>query len=134
VASAPKEAGWLAALQDDRVGKALALVHAEPGGRWSAESLATRVGMSRSRFFERFTELVGEPPARYIARWRLHAAAEMLRREKMSVAQVAEHVGYGSEDALARLFKRHLGMSPSAYRRRLRKRDDERDTSRSALA
>jgi hypothetical protein len=74
-----------------------------------APQLGARVGLSRTRFFERFTELVGEPPARYVARWRVHAATDLMRRQGLSTAQVAERVGYASEDAFTRVFKRHLG-------------------------
>ncbi|MCA9694456.1 MAG: AraC family transcriptional regulator [Myxococcales bacterium] len=112
--------GWLAALHDPQIGRALAMVHEDPKFRWDAELLASRVGLSRSRFFARFSELVGEPPATYLARWRMNVAADLLRREDLSTALLAEAVGYGSEDAFARTFRRHLGMSPAAYRRALR--------------
>jgi len=111
--------GLLAAARDEQVGRALALVHAEPAEDWTAEKLAAKVGMSRTRFFDRFSELVGEPPARYIARWRVHAAADLLRRGAvaMSMTEIAEKVGYSSEDALSRAFKRHIGVAPGEYRR-----------------
>ena len=109
--------GLLAAARDEQIGRALALVHADPSRDWSAADLAAKVGMSRTRFFDRFTELVGEPPARYIARWRVHAAADLLRRGTLSMLEVAEKVGYSSEDALARAFKRHVGVAPGEYRR-----------------
>ena len=107
----------LAAARDEQIGRALALIHGHPEQPWAAADLASKVGMSRSRFFERFTELVGEPPARYITRWRVHTAADLMRRQAFSVAEVAERVGYSSEDALSKVFKRHLGVSPSSYRR-----------------
>ncbi len=122
VASAPTQArGWLAALRDPQIGQALALIHAEPASRWSASTLASRVGLSRTRFFEQFTEAVGEPPARYLARWRVHNATDLMRRGSLSTAAVAELVGYSSEDAFTKVFKRHLGVSPSAFRRRLQR-------------
>jgi AraC-like DNA-binding protein len=114
------ERGWLAAVQDPIIGRALALVHDEPGGPWSAGELGARVGLSRTRFFERWSELMGEPPARYVARWRVHAAIDLMRRQGLSTAQVAERVGYSSEDAFNKVFKRHVGVSPSVFRRRLR--------------
>jgi AraC-like DNA-binding protein len=112
--------GWFAAVQDPAIGRALSLVHEDPGGPWTASELGARVGLSRTRFFERFTELVGEPPARYVARWRVHAATDLMRRQKLSTAQIAERMGYASEDAFTKVFKRHVGVSPSVYRRRLR--------------
>lgn len=110
--------GWLAALRDEHVGKALALIHQNPAERWDARLLATRAGTSRSRLFARFTELVGEPPARYVARWRILTAADLLGRRRASVADVAERVGYSSEDAFVKAFKRHIGASPAEYRKR----------------
>ncbi len=112
--------GWLAAVRDERIGKALALMHASPGADWSATKLATRCGMSRSRFFERFSKLVGEPPKRYLARWRSNAAADLILRDDVSIAEAAEAVGYSSEQAFTAAFRRHLGVSPAAYRRRSR--------------
>lgn len=109
--------GLFAAARDPRIAKALALVHGEPSRDWSAGDLARAAGMSRTRFFDRFSELVGEPPARYLARWRVQAAADLLRRGAMSLAEVAETVGYGSEDGLSRAFKRVLGVGPAEYRR-----------------
>lgn len=110
--------GWLAALRDEHVGKALALIHQNPAEKWDARLLATRAGTSRSRLFARFTELVGEPPARYVARWRILTAADLLGSRRASVADVAERVGYSSEDAFVKAFKRHLGTSPAEYRKR----------------
>jgi len=110
--------GWLAALRDEHVGKALALIHQNPAERWDARLLATRAGTSRSRLFARFTELVGEPPARYVARWRILTAADLLGHRRASVADVAERVGYSSEDAFVKAFKRHLGASPAEYRKK----------------
>jgi AraC-like DNA-binding protein len=109
--------GWVAALADPVVAKALALVHADPSAPWDAASLAAKVGMSRSRFFARFSKLVGEPPARYLARWRMSVAADELRRRDIGTAELADLVGYGSEEAFSRMFKRHMGMGPRAYRK-----------------
>jgi AraC-like DNA-binding protein len=118
--AATKEAtasGLIAAVADEQLAPALAYIHAQPSRAGNVAKIAARVGMSRTRFFERFTELVGEPPARYITRWRVHAAADLLRRKSLSTQEVAEKVGYASEDALTRAFRRTLGVSPSAYRR-----------------
>jgi len=112
--------GWLSALRDPKIGRALALVHRSPDGEWTASSLASRVGMSRSAFFARFTELVGEPPAQYLTRWRMHVAADLMADDRLSLGQLAERVGYGSEDAFSKVFKRTMGVSPGQYRRQLR--------------
>jgi AraC-like DNA-binding protein len=109
--------GLLAAARDEQIGRALAMIHAEPSREWTAIELAERVGLSRTRFFERFTELMGEPPAKYVARWRVLAAADLLRDRALSLQIVAERVGYSSEDSLGRAFKRHMGMSVGEWRR-----------------
>jgi AraC-like DNA-binding protein len=109
--------GLLAAARDPQIGKALALVHKDPSTPWSASTLAAKVGMGRTRFFDRFTELVGEPPAKYVARWRVLSAADLLRDGSLSTQEIAEKVGYSSEDALARAFKRHMGQRLGQYRR-----------------
>lgn len=109
--------GFMAALADPSIGRALAMIHEDPKTRWDASVLAERVGMSRSRFFARFTELVGEPPATYLSRWRMSVAADQLRSSDLSILELAEVAGYGSEDAFVRVFKRHFGLSPSAFRK-----------------
>jgi AraC-like DNA-binding protein len=109
--------GWWAAVRDDQIGRALAMMHDRPGDDWNASQLATRVGMSRSRFFERFSDLVGEPPAKYLAKCRVRAAAELLRRRSLSNAELAGLVGYSSEDGFTKMFKRHVGVSPREFRR-----------------
>lgn len=119
-ADSVKVQGWLAAVTDDHIGRALALIHTQPGERWSATNLARQVGMSRTRFFERFADLVGEPPARYLARWRASAAADALRRRDVSTAELASELGYASEHAFVRIFRRYIGISPAEYRRRVR--------------
>jgi AraC-like DNA-binding protein len=120
LSAAEHERGWLAALRDERIGKALALIHAEPGKPWTGSSLAAKVGMSRSRFFAHFTALVGEPPVHYLARWRASAAADLLRRRRLTDAALAEAVGYRSEHAFKTAFRRFLGVTPSTYRRQIR--------------
>jgi len=118
VASLPEDQrGWLAGLRDPQVGRALALLHARPTEGWTAERLASEVGMSRSVFAERFTSLVGQPPMHYLAQWRMHVAAQQLREGQASVAQVAFAVGYESEAAFSRAFKRQFGASPGTWRR-----------------
>ncbi len=112
--------GLLAAAHDEHVGRALVLIHTEPGGSWSAERLASTVGMSRTRFFERFSSLVGESPAKYLARWRASAAADMLRKKDLGTAELASQLGYSSENAFVRVFRRYQGVSPAEFRRRIR--------------
>lgn len=110
--------GWLTALGDPRLGRALGCMHGEPGRAWSVDALAREAGMSRSAFFTVFSDRVGETPAAYLLRWRMALARGQLRRGSDGLAQVAEAVGYGSEAAFSRAFKRHVGESPSKWRRR----------------
>ena len=109
--------GWLAGLRDPNIGRALALLHASPAKAWSAEELAGEVGMSRSGFAERFTSLVGQPPMQYLTFWRMHLAAQQLRESRGAIAQIGHDVGYESEAAFSRAFKRQFGASPAAWRR-----------------
>ena len=109
--------GWLGALRDPRIGPALGLIHREPQKNWSVSSLAREVAMSRSIFSARFTALVGEPPHTYLTRWRLWQASKLLEEGNLSVTETALRVGYESEAAFSRAFKRHFGHSPVAHRR-----------------
>lgn len=109
--------GWLAGLRDPAVSRALALIHARTAHPWTAEALAREVYLSRSAFAERFTQRVGMPPMRYLAVWRMQVAAQRLREGRRSVAQIAAEVGYESEAAFTRAFKREHGMAPAAWRR-----------------
>ena len=109
--------GWLAGLRDRFVGRALSLLHANPASPWTVDMLASKVGLSRSALAQRFTDLVGVPPMQYLARWRLQTAAGYLRSVDKSVAAVAEHVGYDSEAAFNRAFKREFGVPPAKWRR-----------------
>lgn len=109
--------GWLGALRDPQIGRAIAQVHHDPSVAWTVASLAASVGMSRSAFAARFTDLVGEPVMRYVSRWQMHAALMWLREEDASVAEVANRLGYESEAAFSRAFKRVIGVSPGAARR-----------------
>jgi AraC-like DNA-binding protein len=110
--------GWMGALRDRQVGAALALVHRSPERGWTNASLAEAVGMSRSRFAARFTALVGEPPLTYVARWRLETAAGLLQDGALSLGEIAARVGYESEAAFSKAFRRRFGAPPGAYRRR----------------
>jgi AraC-like DNA-binding protein len=109
--------GWLAGLRDPQVGRALALMHARPAQDWSAEALAAEVGMSRSGFADRFTSLVGQPPMQYLTYWRMQLAAQRLRESREAVAQIGYAVGYESEAAFSRAFKREFGKGPAEWRR-----------------
>jgi AraC-like DNA-binding protein len=118
VESLPAERrGWLAGLRDPQIGRALALLHARPTEAWTAEALAVEVGMSRSVFAERFTSLVGQAPMQYLTLWRMHVAAQHLRDGRGSVAQIGFSIGYESEAAFSRAFKRQFGTSPGTWRK-----------------
>jgi AraC-like DNA-binding protein len=117
-ATVPPEArGWLAGVRDAHVGRALALLHAEPGRGWTVDDLAKEVALSRSALAERFTELVGESPMQYLTRWRLTLAAQVLRSGREPIARIAERSGYESEAAFSRAFKREFGAPPAAWRK-----------------
>jgi AraC-like DNA-binding protein len=113
----PAQNGWLAGLRDPVAGQALAALHGAPAEPWTVEGLARLAGASRSAFAERFTEMVGQPPMQYLALWRMQLAAPLLA-EGRSVAAVAEAVGYESEAAFSRAFKKLVGQAPAAWRRR----------------
>ncbi len=112
-------AGWLGALSDTQIGSALTLIHSQPSQAWSVASLATHVAMSRSSFAARFSTLVGEPPMEYLTRWRMSTAARLLRSNQLALVEIAERVGYESEVAFNKAFKRQVGVAPGAYRRQL---------------
>jgi AraC-like DNA-binding protein len=109
--------GWLGALQDPQIGRAISLIHRDPARDWTVASLADELAMSRSAFAARFTELVGEPAMRYVARWRMHVAVAALKEEGATVGQLADRLGYRSEAAFSRAFKRVIGASPGAVKR-----------------
>jgi AraC-like DNA-binding protein len=108
--------GWLAGLRDDVIGRTLSVLHDRPAEPWSLEDLAKEVGLSRSVLAERFHAYVGTPPMQYLARWRMQLAASLLSGTNATLSEVAERVGYGSEAALSRAFKRLVGVAPSAWR------------------
>jgi AraC-like DNA-binding protein len=113
----PDRIGWLAGARDPIIGQTLALLHKEPADPWTLPGLAKRVGLSRTRLAERFRHFLGESPMAYLAQWRLKLGAEMLQSTEDSVAQVAAAVGYGSESAFNRAFKREFGSPPAQFRR-----------------
>jgi AraC-like DNA-binding protein len=109
---------WLRALTEPQVSTALRLMHENPAEPWSVASLAGRVGMSCSAFADKFTRTVGESPMQYLIRWRLEKAAGMLRGGEVGLDQVAARVGYDSAAAFNKAFKRSMGVTPGAYRKR----------------
>jgi AraC-like DNA-binding protein len=113
----PERGGWLAGLRDRVVGRAVGLLHSQVARPWTAEELAREVCLSRSAFAERFTELVGIPPMKYLAGWRMQLAAQRLRDGHHYVAEVAAEVGYDSEAAFTRAFKRTFAASPAQWRK-----------------
>jgi len=118
VESLPEPAGgWLAGLRDRYVGRALALLHERPAEPWTIEELGKQVGLSRSALHERFMQFNGQPPMQYLTNWRMQLASNLLRSTNCNVASVALDVGYDSEAAFARAFKRAVGMPPAAWRR-----------------
>ena len=114
----PGQTGWLAGLRDPIVGRALALLHDRPADSWTLERLAREIGASRSALADRFTQLVGRPPMRYLAHWRMQLAARLLSDRSAKVAAIARDIGYDSEAAFSRGFKRIVGVSPATWRRR----------------
>lgn len=114
----PEDAtGWLAGLRDRYVGKALELMHERPDTPWTVDDLARAVGLSRSALHERFVQCLGQPPMQYLASWRIQVGARMLRETNRTVATIALEVGYESEAAFSRAFRRMVGMPPAAWRR-----------------
>lgn len=108
--------GWVGALRDPQIGRAVAAIHRQPDRDWTVADLAATVAMSRSAFAARFSQLVGEGPMAYVTRWRMHVATDLLR-EQLTVAQVAHRLGYASEAAFSRAYKRSTGTPPGAVRR-----------------
>lgn len=115
---APGQKGWLAALKDPYVNRAINLLHAQPARPWTVEDLARDAGVSRSALAGRFTGLIGESPMRYLTNWRIHLAKQLLCDGHHSMADVAERIGYESEYAFNRAFKREVGEPPAAWRRK----------------
>jgi transcriptional regulator GlxA family with amidase domain len=116
------EFGWLAAVRHSQIGRALALLHGQPAEPWTVASLARRVAASRSVFSDRFTELVGEPPLRYLTHLRINAAAKRLLSSDDKLSAVADATGYKSVTAFSRAFKLHIGTTPGNYRETLGRR------------
>lgn len=115
-ANAP-ERGWLAGIRDPNLGRAIAAFHADPGRAWDLPALAQEAGLSRSAFAARFTAVLGETPMAYVTSWRMDLAAHLVETGRLSLASVAERVGYRSEAAFNRAFRRAHGMTPGTWRR-----------------
>ena len=116
--SLPEDAtGWLAGLRDRFVGKALSLMHGHPDQAWNVDDLAHEVGLSRSALHDRFVKIIGQPPMHYLASWRIQLGARLLRETNRNVATIALDVGYDSEAAFSRAFRRMANMPPGAWRR-----------------
>ena len=113
----PGQSGWLAALRDRNIGRTLALLHEAPAYAWTVDELARKVGLSRSALGQRFSALIGVPPMQYLTRWRISLAAAQLRESNASIIRVATEVGYESEAAFNRAFKREFGLPPAAWRK-----------------
>jgi AraC-like DNA-binding protein len=111
-----EESGWLAGLRDPHVGRALALLHDRPARPWALDELASEAGLSRSSLAERFVHFVGMPPMHYLARWRMQLASNLLSSGSGSVAEIAFEVGYTSEAAFSRAFKKMVGLAPGLWR------------------
>jgi AraC-like DNA-binding protein len=113
----PEHAGWLAGMRDPAVGRALALLHEKPAQAWTLERLGDEAGLSRSSLHERFVHFTGQPPMQYLAQWRMQLAAGRLRDTTAKVVDIALEVGYESEAAFSRAFRRSVGLAPGAWRR-----------------
>ncbi|MEM9282676.1 MAG: AraC family transcriptional regulator [Verrucomicrobiota bacterium] len=111
------QTGWLGALQDPQVGRALSLIHRDPTYSWTVESLAGAVGVSRSGLAARFADLVGETPMSYLRQWRFEVARNWLRDTDQSMLEIAEQLGYESEASFSRAFKKATGQTPGSVRR-----------------
>jgi AraC-like DNA-binding protein len=111
------QTGWLAGVREPYVGRALALLHRDLTRRWTVDDLGREVGLSRSALADRFIRLIGMPPMHYLANWRMQVATQKLRHTSASLAQVAETVGYESEAAFSRAFKKVFGKAPATWRR-----------------
>ena len=108
--------GWLSGLRDPLVGRTLSLLHAQPARSWTLDEIAAATGTSRSALVGRFTQVMGYPPIQYLTRWRMQLAAKRLRERGAKIAGVAQEVGYESEAAFSRAFKRFSGQAPSEWR------------------
>ena len=115
------QTGWLAGLRDDLVGRVLALIHGRPGHPWSLEELAREANSSRTSVAKRFADLVGQPPMQYLTQWRMQVAANLLGQSGAKIAAIASEVGYDSEAAFSRAFRKATGLAPGRWREKRRR-------------
>ena len=108
--------GWLAGVRDPVVGQALRLLHAQPERPWTVDDLAQATAVSRSTLAQRFLDLIGDSPIHYLAQWRIHVAKQLLLQTSLSMREIALRVGYESEVAFNRAFRRHVGQPPATWR------------------
>jgi AraC family transcriptional regulator, alkane utilization regulator len=113
----PGDTGWFAGLQDPVVARVLALMHGAISRDWNVEELGREAGLSRSALAERFARVMGMPPMQYLGQWRMHVAAQALRGSAIPLARLAGQVGYESEAAFSRAFRKAFGSSPASWRR-----------------
>jgi AraC-like DNA-binding protein len=113
----PEQTGWLAGMRDPAVGRALSILHERPAEAWTLERLGEEAGLSRSSLHERFVHFIGQPPMQYLTQWRMQLASGLLRDTNAKLVEVAIEVGYESEAAFSRAFKRVAGLSPGAWRK-----------------
>lgn len=116
---ANEESGWLTALKDKQISAALNLLHQNPSENWTLPKIAAAIGMSRSPFAAKFTKLVGEPPLTYLKKWRMNLAAHYLQTESLNISEVAAKVGYKSEAAFSKTFKKHFGKPPRSFKKNI---------------
>lgn len=117
VKDCPRSTGWLKALADAEIGKALTLIHEKPEKPWTVASLAEEVGLSRTSFAVKFANLAGIPPLEYVTSWRMQKAKQLLKQNQSSIAEIGSAMGYSSEAAFAKAFKREIGTSPGQFRK-----------------
>jgi AraC-like DNA-binding protein len=125
----PAQRGWLAGVSDRLVGAPLKAMHAQPAYAWTIENLARHSGTSRSVLAERFQELVGTAPMQYLTQWRMLLAASLLSRTQPPLSSIAEQVGYQTDTAFSRAFRREYGAPPATWRRRRASRPGRRRKS-----
>ena len=116
----PCSASWLTAINDPQLGAAFQRMHERPGDPWTVDTLARAASMSRSAFAMRFKQALGQAPLTYLTRWRMHRASELLGSSTLAIAEIASSVGYETESSFSKVFKRAIGDSPAAYRKKRR--------------
>lgn len=112
--------GWLAGVNDPQVGRVIRFMHEQPGEKWTVEKLARSAGVSRSALASRFTELIGESPMQYLTNWRMQVAKSMMKQSEQSFAEIAAQVGYNSDVAFSRAFKRLVGQTPARWKEQIK--------------